>query len=135
EETLRLYPPAPAIAGRVALAEDEIGGRRVRKGQQIVILPWVLHRHETLWDDPLRFDPERFAPERGAGRMRFSYLPFGGGPRICIGAQLAMMEATLILAALAQRFRLRLAPGPEIELQSRITLRPKDGMRMILEAR
>jgi cytochrome P450 len=135
EEAMRLYPPAPGITGRAALAEDELGGRRVRKGQQVAILPWVLHRHETLWDEPLRFDPERFTPERAAARPRFSYLPFGGGPRICIGAQLAMMEATLILATLGQRFRARLAPGPEPLLQSRVTLRPEGGMKMVLESR
>jgi cytochrome P450 len=135
EEAMRLYPPAPGITGRVALEDDDLGLRKIKKGQQIAILPWVLHRHQTLWDDPLRFDPERFAPERSASRPRFAYLPFSGGPRICIGAQLAMMEATLILATLAQRFGLRLAPGPEVELQSRVTLRPKDGMKMVLESR
>ncbi|MGH6870977.1 MAG: cytochrome P450 [Rhizomicrobium sp.] len=135
EETMRLYPPAPGLAGRAALEDDEICGQPVRKGQMIGIFPWVLHRHEKLWDDPLRFDPERFSPERSAGRPRFAYLPFGGGPHICIGAQLAMMEATLLLATLAQRFRLRLAPGQDIELQARITLRPKDGMRMTVERR
>lgn len=135
EEAMRLYPPAPGITGRAALAEDELGGRAVKKGQQIAILPWVLHRHETLWDEPLRFDPERFAPERAAARPRFSYLPFSGGPRICIGAQLAMMEAVLILATLGQRFRARLAPGPEPVLLSRVTLKPRGGMRMILESR
>jgi cytochrome P450 len=135
EEAMRLYPPAPGLATRQAVEEDEICGRKVKKGQMVVIIPWVLHRHEKLWDDPLRFDPERFAPERSAARPRFAYLPFGGGPRICIGAQLATIEATLVLATLAQRFKLRLAPGPEVELISRVTLRPKGGMRMVLERR
>jgi cytochrome P450 len=135
EEAMRLYPPAPGLATRQAVETDEICGQKVKKRQMVMIVPWVLHRHERLWEDPLRFDPERFSPERSAARPRFSYLPFGGGPRICIGAQLAMMEATLILATLAQGYRLRLAPGPEIELQSRVTLRPKGGMPMILERR
>ncbi len=135
EESMRLYPPAPALAMRQAVEAGDICGHEVKKRQMIAIMPWVLHRHETLWDDPLRFDPERFSPERSAGRQRYAYLPFGGGPHICIGAQLATIEATLILATLAQRFRLRLAPGPEIELQARITLRPKGGMRMLLEPR
>ena len=135
EESMRLYPPAPGLAMRQATETDEICGHEVKKHQMVAIMPWVLHRHETLWDDPLRFDPERFSTERSAGRPRYAYLPFGGGPHICIGAQLATIEATLILATLAQRFRLRLAPGPEIELQARITLRPKGGMRMILEPR
>lgn len=135
EEAMRLYPPAPALSARQALEADEICGQKVKKGQMIAILPWILHRHEKLWDDPLRFEPERFAPERSAARQRFAYLPFGGGPRICIGAQLAMIEASLILATVAQHYRLRLAPGPEIELQSRVTLRPKGGMPMVLERR
>lgn len=135
EEAMRLYPPAPGLATRQATEADEICGQKVKKGQMVAVLPWVLHRHEALWDAPQRFDPERFTPENSAGRPRFAYLPFGGGPRICIGAQLAMIEASLILATLAQRFRLRLAPGPEIELQSRVTLRPKGGMKMILEKR
>ena len=69
---MRLYPPAPGLATRQAAAADEICGRKVKKGQMVAILPWVLHRHEMLWDDPLRFDPERFSPERSAGRQRFS---------------------------------------------------------------
>lgn len=132
---MRLYPPAPALATRQANEADTVCGQPVKKRQMIAVLPWVLQRHEKLWDDPQRFDPERFSPERSAGRPRFAYLPFGGGPRICIGAQLAMIETTLILATLAQHFRLRLAPGPEIELQSRVTLRPIGGMPMILERR
>lgn len=135
EEAMRLYPPAPGLSAREAQANDEICGHRVKKGQMALIFPWVLHRHEKLWDDPLVFDPERFAPERAADRPRFAYLPFGGGPRICIGAQMAMMEATVILATLAQKFRLRLAPAQDIELQARITLRPKDGIKMVLEPR
>lgn len=135
EESMRLYPPAPGLSARQAAADDEICGRKVKKGQMVLIFPWVLHRHEALWDDPLRFDPERFAPERSAGRPRFAYLSFGGELRICIGAQLAMMEATIILATLAQKFHLRLAPAQDIELQARITLRPRDGIRMRLEPR
>jgi cytochrome P450 len=135
EEAMRLYPPAPALSARQAMEADEICGYKVRKGQMVVIMPWVLHRHEKLWDDPLVFDPERFTPERSAERPRFAYLPFGGGPRICIGAQLAMMEASIILATLAQKFHLRLAPAQDIELLARITLRPRDGIKMLLEPR
>ncbi|HTQ12381.1 MAG TPA: cytochrome P450 [Rhizomicrobium sp.] len=135
EESMRLYPPAPGLAGREALADDDLNGHKVKKGDMIAIEPWIVHRHEKLWDDPLRFDPERFSPERSAGRPRFAYIPFGGGPHICIGAQLAMLEASLILATLAQRFRPRLAPGQDIELVARITLRPRDGMKMMLDRR
>ena len=85
--------------------------------------------------DPDRFDPERFAPERAAERPRFAYIPFGGGPRICIGAAFAMAEATLILATIAQRYRLRLKPGFPVEPQGLITLRPRNGLRMLLERR
>ncbi len=95
----------------------------------------MIHRHRLLWDNPERFDPERFSPERSAGRPRFAYMPFGGGPRVCIGMALAMAEAQLILAAMAQRFRLKLVSGQDIVLQHRITMRPRDGIRMILSPR
>jgi cytochrome P450 len=94
-----------------------------------------VHRHRTLWEDPERFDPERFSKEKGASRPRFAYLPFGGGPRICIGAQLALTEVSLLVAALAQRYRLKLVPGQDIVLLHRVTQRPRDGIRMRLERR
>src|SRR6516162_3656229 len=133
EEAMRLYPPAPA--GRVAREADEICGRAIGKGAELVILPWVLHRHRTLWEDPDRFDPERFSKERSASRPRFAYLPFGGGPRVCIGAQLALTEVALLVATMAQRYRLKLVPGQDIVLLHRITLRPRDGIRMQLQRR
>ena len=135
EETMRLYPPAPGISTRVARQADEIGGVKIPKGAMIAISSWVLHRHRTLWDEPERFDPDRFLPARSLGRPRFSYLPFGGGPRVCIGQQMAMTEAVLILATLAQRFRLRLKPGHEVVIQQRITIRPKGGLPMTIERR
>jgi cytochrome P450 len=116
EEALRLYPPAPILAGRVARARDEICGFQVEKGTQVVIAPWVVHRHRALWDAPERFLPERFSKERSATRPRFAYPPFGGGPRVCIGAQLATTEVSLLLAVLAQRYRLKLARGQDIRL-------------------
>jgi cytochrome P450 len=132
---MRLYPPAPGLSRREPQADDMIGEHKVTKQDTVVVIPWVLHRHRTLWDNPDRFDPERFSAERSEGRPRFAYLPFGGGPRICIGASLAMTEAQLILATIAQRYRLRLSPGQNIRLQHRVTLRPRDGLRMILEPR
>ena len=132
EEALRLYPPAPILAGRVARERDEICGLRIEKGTQVVIAPWVVHRHRALWNAPERFQPERFSKERSVTRPRFAYLPFGGGPRVCIGAQLAMTEVSLLLAVLAQRYRLKLAPGQDIRLLHRVTLRPRDGIRMRL---
>ena len=135
EEAMRLYPPAPVLTGRVARDSDEICGRPVAKGTEVVIVPWVLHRHRRLWDDPDRFDPERFSRERVAARPRFAYLPFGAGPRICIGAQLALAEISLLVATMAQRFRLKLVAHQDIVLVHRITLRPRDGIRMRLERR
>ena len=134
DESLRLYPPAHTMS-RQALGPDEICGHRVRKGTILFIVPWLLHRHRRLWDDPDRFIPERFAPERAEARRRFAYLPFGAGPRICIGAAFALTEATVMLAALAQRFRPRLVPGQIIEPCGLITLRPRHGLMMILERR
>jgi cytochrome P450 len=135
EEAMRIYPPAPGISIRQAQAADEVCGFKVTPGMQILISPWILHRHRRLWDDPDRFTPARFNKEEGEKRPRFAYLPFGGGPRVCIGATLAMTEAMLILAMLAQRFRLRLKEPQDIKLQTRITLRPKNGMITILERR
>jgi cytochrome P450 len=135
DEAMRLYPPAPMLAGRLAREADEICGRPIAKATEIAILPWVLHRHRTLWDDPDRFDPERFSRERSTMRPRLAYLPFGGGPRICIGAQLALTEVSLLVATVAQRYRLKLVPRQDIVLLHRVTLRPRDGIRMQLERR
>ena len=135
EEAMRVYPPAPGISIRQAQQADEVCGFKVTPGLQVLISPWVLHRHRRLWDNPESFDPTRFNKETSEKRPRFAYLPFGGGPRVCIGATLAMTEATLILAVLAQRFRLHLKEPQDIKLQTRITLRPKNGMITILERR
>ena len=134
EESMRLYPPAHTF-GRQPIAPDEILGHRIPAGSEVLILPWLLHRKPQLWDNPERFDPERFTPERTAARPRFAYLPFGAGARICIGAAFAMTEAVLILATIAQRYRLHLKPGHPVEPQGLITLRPRYGMQMILERR
>jgi len=131
EESMRLYPPVHTMA-REALGDDTLVGRHVPKGSTVLISPWVLHRHRHLWHDPGRFDPERFAPEQSAARARFSYLPFGGGRRICIGAAFATAEATFLLATIAQRFRLRLVPGHPVEPQGLITLRARHGMKMVI---
>src|SRR6185437_7971403 len=134
EEALRLYPPAHTLS-RTAIGDDQLLGRPIPKGSQILIVPWLLHRNPRLWQDPERFDPARFAPERAALRHRFVYLPFGAGPRVCIGSAFAITEAMLILATIAQRYRLRLKPGFPVEPQGLITLRARHGMRMILERR
>jgi cytochrome P450 len=134
EESMRIYPPVPSME-REALAEDTLGGRRVPKGSTVMISPWVLHRHKKLWENPGRFDPERFSAEKSAGRARFSYLPFGGGQRLCIGAAFATTEAMVLLATVAQRFQLRLKPGHKVEPQGLITLRARHGMQMLLTPR
>ena len=134
EEAMRLYPPAPAVTGRRAIAADEICGVKIEPGERVMISTWVLHRHRTLWDDPETFDPDRFSPERSAGRHRFAYMPFGAGPRICIGMGMAMQEAVLILATLAQRFQVRMRPQL-VKLSARITIAPEGGLKMRVEPR
>jgi cytochrome P450 len=128
-ESLRLYPPAWAFA-RTAIHEDSIGGYLIPAGSLVVLSPYVMHRSPRYWDRPTEFDPDRFLPAASAARPKFAYFPFGSGPRQCIGANLAMMEAPLIVAALLQRFDFELPPGPEIELAPRISLRPKNTIRM-----
>jgi cytochrome P450 len=134
EEAMRLYPPVPFMA-REAIAEDTLGKIRVKPGTQIMISPWLLHRHHRLWEEPELFAPERFAPGRREKIHRFAYMPFGGGPRICIGMGFAMQEAMIILAMIAQRWRLQLVPGQTVEPVARITLRPRDGLKMRLMKR
>jgi cytochrome P450 len=134
EETMRIYPTVPAME-REALADDTLVGRHIPKGSTVMIVPWVLHRHLKLWPNPGRFDPERFSPEQSAARPRFTYLPFGGGRRICIGAAFSLAEATVLLATLAQRYSLRLLPGHPVEPQGLITLRSRHGMKMLLSPR
>jgi len=123
DEAMRLYPPAFAIV-RLARRDDVIGGRPVKRGDTIIIAPWVLHRHRMLWRDPALFDPARFLP--GAPPVdRFAYLPFGIGPRVCIGAHFALTEATLALAALVRTFRIELAdPARPVLPAAVITTQP-----------
>ena len=134
EELMRLYPPAHTT-GRQPIAADEILGHRIPAGAEVLIMPWLIHRKPSLWENAERFDPERFTPERTAARPRFAYIPFGAGPRICIGAAFAMTEAILILATIAQRYRLHLKPDHPVEPQGLITLRPRYGLKMFLERR
>jgi cytochrome P450 len=134
EESMRLYPPVHTMA-REAIADDTLVNRHIPKGSAVMIAPWLLHRHAKLWDNPGRFDPERFSPKASATRPRFSYLPFGGGKRICIGAAFALTEATVLLATLAQRYSLRVVPGHKVEPQGLITLRARHGMKMLLTPR
>jgi cytochrome P450 len=134
EESMRLYPSAHTIS-RTAVGPDQFGDVPVPAGAAITISTYVTHRNPTLWPDPERFDPDRFTPERVAARHRFAYLPFGGGPRICIGNGFAMTEALAIVATVAQRWRLRLAPGHSVEPIGLITLRPASGVWVTAERR
>jgi cytochrome P450 len=133
DEVMRLYPPA-WIVERQALAEDQLGPWRIPAGAIVAVSPWVMHRHPELWADPLRFCPERFAPEPAEGslghplRPKHAYLPFGAGPRICIGNHFALMEAKIILATVIQRYGVEVTRPEAIELDPRVTLRPKQGM-------
>jgi cytochrome P450 len=133
-ETMRLYPPAWAV-GRMAIEDHEVGGYLIPRGATALMSQYVMHRDERFFPDPLRFDPERFTPEAKAARPQYSYFPFGGGPRRCIGEGFAWTEATLILAALAKDWRPRLVPGPCVEAQPRITLRPGGPVMVRLERR
>jgi len=108
---------------------------KIAKGAMVCVVPWITHRHKTLWERPERFEPERFSKAASEGRPRFAYIPFGAGPRVCIGASLAMTEMLIVLAALAQRYRLTLAPGHEVEIHHQVTMRPKGGLPMIVTRR
>jgi cytochrome P450 len=130
-EGLRLYPPA-WILGRRALGEDEIGGHYVAPNTVIAISIYTLHRHPMFWENPENFDPDRFLPERSSNRHKFAYLPFGAGPRQCIGNGFAQMEASLIITCIAQRFELHLIPGIEVQPQPLFVLRPNSDILMSL---
>jgi cytochrome P450 len=134
DEVLRLYPPTWMLARR-ALREDVISGYRIPAGSLVYFSPYMVHRHPAHWPEPERFDPERFLPEHNESRTRFAYFPFGGGPRQCIGSSFAMMELQLILAVGLRRFRPRLAPGHQVSPKLMITLRPREGVKLVLEPR
>lgn len=126
-EALRLYPPA-AFISRTAQTADELCGREVLKGDTVMLPIYALHRHHSLWDDPDSFDPERFA--EGQTIDRFAFLPFGDGPRICIGAQFAMTEAQIILASLINKFRFERIAGIDPDPVMVLTLRPEGGVQL-----
>jgi cytochrome P450 len=134
EEAIRLYPPVPFL-GRQALRDEAIRNRPIPAGSMLMVIPWLLHRHRRLWDQPDHFMPERFLPENAGSRQRYSYIPFSVGPRVCTGAAFGMTEALLCVATLAQRARLRLAPGAVVEPVCRLTLRPGHTLPMLVERR
>jgi cytochrome P450 len=134
DEALRLYPPA-AILSRQAIADDEILGVRIPAGAVVVVSPYVLHRRRGLWDSPDAFDPSRFLGELRERIDRFAYIPFGAGPRVCIGVAFAIQEAVIILANLLRAFRFELVEGHPVMPRQRVTLRPREGMKMHVKKR
>jgi cytochrome P450 len=133
-ESMRLFPPAWVI-GRRAVDDYVVNGYTVPQYSLILMSPWVMHRDSRYFAEPLRFDPGRWTTESKDGRPKFSYFPFGGGPRVCIGESFAWTEGVLLLATIAQRWKLRLSPGHLVQPQALVTLRPRYGMKMIAEYR
>lgn len=133
-ESLRMYSPA-WVVGRRVLSDYKIDKYTLKRGDIVLMSQAVMHYDPRFWDNPEQFDPDRWTPEAEAARPKFAYFPFGGGPRICIGEQFAWMEEMLLLAALGQQWKMRLAPDQVVATQPIITLRPKFGMRMVLERR
>jgi len=133
EESMRLYPPVPLLS-RQARQSDRINGFDVEKNAIVLVLPWLLHRHEELWEDPNAFKPERFMP--GQPRPdKFTYIPFSVGHRVCLGKRFGLTEGIICLAILAQAFTPKIRPGHEVEIECRLTLRPKGGLPMTLQPR
>src|SRR5690606_14449840 len=129
EEALRLYPPAPSI-NREAIEDDRFGDQPIKRGTQVLVMPWTVQRHRKLWDDPEAFKPSRFYPENREKIGRFQYLPFGAGPRVCIGASFAMQEAVIALAVLMSRYRFDLVPETKPWPVQKLTTQPEGGLPM-----
>ncbi|MFF4871651.1 cytochrome P450 [Streptomyces sp. NPDC003444] len=133
KEAMRLFPAAPVV-GRRAVAATEIGGVAIPAGADVVVAPWVTHRHPDYWEDPERFDPDRFTPEAEAARPRYAWFPFGGGPRACIGQHFSMLESVIALAMILQRYDFE-AIDTEVPLTSAITLQAAGPARCRLTPR
>jgi cytochrome P450 len=132
EETMRLYPPVWLLP-RKSLAPDEVGGYYVPAGADVVVTPYTLHRHPRFWADPERFDPERFDPATTSDRPRYAYIPFGAGPRFCVGNHLGLMEATFVIAMLARDLRLTMVPGYRVVPEPMLSLRVRGGLPMSIQ--
>jgi enediyne biosynthesis protein E7 len=130
-ESLRLFPPAWLITRR-ALGEDQLGGHQIPKDALIIISPYTIHRHPRLWKDPDVFDPDRFAELESNKHHRFSFIPFGGGPRLCIGNRFAMIEAVLVLAMITNAFNLDFPASESVNVEALVTMRPKGGLPMLV---
>lgn len=134
KEVMRLYPSTYNI-GRIAKSDCNVGGYSLKAGRNIIMCQWAVHRSSRYYDSPEEFCPERWEPARASQIPKFAYFPFGAGPRTCIGAQFAMMEAKMILATVAQRYELDLEPGQEVRVDAALTLRPANGLPMRLRRR
>ncbi|WP_028032173.1 cytochrome P450 [Chelativorans sp. J32] len=134
EEAMRLYPPAPSI-NREAIENDTYADLKIPKGAQVLVMPWTVHRHRKLWDDPDAYQPSRFHPENRDKINRFQYLPFGAGPRVCIGATFAMQEAVIALAVLMSRYRFDLLPETKPWPVQKLTTQPQGGLPMRVSRR
>ncbi len=131
DESMRLYPPAPQLT-REAQGDDELCGQRIRKGDLILVYPWVVHRHRQLWTNPDAFDHTRFSAEAKAIHHRYQYIPFGAGPRVCVGARFALVEAQIILAHWLSAKQFSLTPGFKPDPVGSVTLRPRGGMLLLV---
>jgi cytochrome P450 len=129
QEVMRLYPPVWLLP-REAREADEIGGYHVAAGADVLICPYTLHRHPDFWAEPDRFDPDRFEPGRATGRPRYAYIPFGAGPRVCVGSSLGLLEATIVTASVVRELRLATVPGYEARAEPMLTLRVRGGLPM-----
>lgn len=134
DEVLRYYPPA-WIMGRNALDDDQFGEHKLEKGMDVFLSPYVMHHHPKYWKDPEKFDPDRFLPEREKEREKYAYYPFGGGPRLCIGNNFALMEMKLILIRILQKYKVKIHDSADPAMKPLITLRPKGKMYVTLEKR
>lgn len=131
EETLRLYPPAWGLV-RETIGPDEVDGFPISAKSIVTLNQLITHRHPDFWDEPDAFRPQRFLPDQAPSQHRFAYFPFGGGPRVCIGNTFALLEGPLVLATILQRFRVELVPGQVVEPDPTFTLRPKNGVKVLL---
>ncbi|EAU42626.1 hypothetical protein FP2506_07291 [Fulvimarina pelagi HTCC2506] len=134
EESMRLYPPAPSL-NRTALQPDQVGDLKIPAGATVLVMPWLIHRHEMLWDRPDHFIPERFMPDRREAIDRYQYLPFGVGPRVCIGASFALQEAVIALAILMRSLRFDYTGAKQPSVVQRITVQPENGLPMSVRRR
>ncbi|HEV2782914.1 MAG TPA: cytochrome P450 [Actinophytocola sp.] len=132
-EAMRLYPPVWILTRR-SVGPDEVAGYHVPAGADVMVCPYTMHRHPSFWDAPDKFDPERFDPDRPTGRPRYAYIPFGAGPRFCVGNHLGLMEATFVLAMLSRELRLEKVPGYKVVAEPMLSLRVRGGLPMTVHS-